>query len=255
MFCKFSEPGKAVENEDSYIDIEIEIAESLPNAPDALAIYFSDVEKFCTGIPEEELFAIDTRKAVYANRIYSLGAVIDNIPAEDIHSAKRYTMALNLYDQDRLKKAAGPLIDEAAWQNQNTVKANLSSIYCADCFESRALSIMSEARKKSKIDELWARYNEPLSKSEHARWAADKLLTGYRPLNDKELFCDERLSYVPHVAARKNQYRKSLKQRLEDPAHIDLCSYSDLRRINPDDLKYDSFLMLAIPKILDRLKR
>ena len=36
--------------------------------------------------------------------------------------------------------------------------------------------------------------------------------------------------------------------------HIDLCSYRELRRVNPDDMKYDCFLMLAIPKILEKVK-
>ena len=51
----------------------------------------------------------------------------------------------------------------------------------------------------------------------------------------------------------RKEYRDSLKKEIGERAHIDLCSYSDLRRVNPDDMKYDSFLMLAIPNILAKV--
>ena len=94
----------------------------------------------------------------------------------------------------------------------------------------------------------WERYDEALSKSEHARWVADKLIMGYRPLNEAERFQDEGL-----FGSDKVKYRKRLKNNASDPVHIDLCSYRDLRRIDPDSLKYDSFLMLSIPGILKRV--
>ena len=97
---------------------------------------------------------------------------------------------------------------------------------------------------------LWAKYNEALSKSEHARWVVEKLIMGFRPLNEEERLEDETLSTNKK---RRKEYRDSLKKNPAKLAHIDLCSYSDLRRVNPDDLKYDSFLMLAIPKILEKI--
>ena len=75
-----------------------------------------------------------------------------------------------------------------------------------------------------------------------------KLIMGFRPLNEKERMKDEVL-----FGAEKRQYRNKLKKNALDPAHIDLCSFAELRRINPSDLKYDSFLMLAIPGILEKL--
>ena len=97
---------------------------------------------------------------------------------------------------------------------------------------------------------LWAKYNEALSKSEHARWAVEKLIMGFRPLNEEERLDDEKLA--AHKKKRK-EYRNNLKKNSSKLAHIDLCSYSDLRRVNPDDMKYDSFLMLAIPNILAKV--
>ena len=68
---------------------------------------------------------------------------------------------------------------------------------------------------------------------------------GFRPLNLKERLQDER-----SFGKEKEQYRSQLKKNAQDPVHIDLCSFAELRRINPSDLKYDSFLTLAIPRIL-----
>ena len=95
---------------------------------------------------------------------------------------------------------------------------------------------------------LWAKYNEALSKSEHARWVVEKLIMGFRPLNEEERLEDETLSTNKK---RRKEYRDGLKKNAAKLAHIDLCSYSDLRRVDPDNMKYDSFLMLAIPKILE----
>jgi hypothetical protein len=100
---------------------------------------------------------------------------------------------------------------------------------------------------------LWAEYNEPLSRSEHSRWVVEKLILGYRPLNDEERAHDEYLQM--QGCGRNKDYRNQLKRRDKDPVHIDLCSYSELRRINPNDLKYDSFLMLAIPIVLHKVRK
>jgi hypothetical protein len=56
-------------------------------------------------------------------------------------------------------------------------------------------------------------------------------------------------------SGKNKEYRKKLKSRDKDPAHIDLCPYRELRRTNPNDLKYDSFLMLAIPVILHKVRK
>ena len=100
---------------------------------------------------------------------------------------------------------------------------------------------------------LWAEYNEPLSRSEHSRWVVEKLILGYRPFNDEERAHDEYLQM--QGCGRYKKYRDDLKRRDKDPAHIDLCSYRELRRINPGDLKYDSFLMLAIPIVLHKVRK
>ena len=45
-------------------------------------------------------------------------------------------------------------------------------------------------------------------------------------------------------------YMSALKGLKKKGRHIDICSYKDLRRVNPGDMKYDFFLMLAMPQIM-----
>jgi hypothetical protein len=252
-YCKFVDNNFTKTNSDSHIDIEIHIVKDCPKdeGGNILFIRQEEVDVFFENHSNDnDYLSIDTRKAVYASRIYGLGGEIDNLPAEDIHCAKRYALAMNVYLHQILKKKPGMLVDEENWKDQSIVKENLSNIFCADCFESRNLCIQqcwdgSVGKKK-----MWEQHNEALSKSEHARWVVEKLIMGYSPLNAQQRYKDESLFYDKKA---KGQYRKSLKRNAENPVHIDLCSYADLRRINPNDLKYDSFLMLAIPKILERV--
>lgn len=255
-YCKYTLDGKKA-NAESYIDVEFEFVENTPeidtNNTNIILIKESDVISFCDKQPEEIIYCIDTRKAQYAGRMYDLGVLIDNLPSENIHDAHRYTLALDFFQYDRLLTPLGKLINKEKWENLIKAKNSLSNIFCADCFESRERSIELSRENDSQADaELWEKYNKALSMSEHARWVVEKLIMGFRPFNEVERLEDERLS--PYKAKRK-QYRNDLKNKAKSPAHIDLCSYNTLRRTNPDDLKYDSFLMLAIPKILEKIRK
>lgn len=249
-YCKYSFNGTTY-NKDSYIDVEFCIVNSWEGGESEFIkkMTIADVGDFLKD-KEEEVQCIDIRKAVLAGRMYDLGTLIDNLPAEDIHCAKRYVMALDVFQHSMLRKS----IKE---KEKEDVVLN---VFCADCFESRAKGIKQyckEVNKKREEDkekimkeeEAWAENNEALSMSEHGRWVVEKLIMGFRPLND-----EERLEDDQRFGNAKKQYRNDLKKRKKDPTHIDLCSYADLRRINPEDMKYDSFLMLAIPKILKKLR-
>lgn len=258
-FCKVVNKGQTAENDGYYIDVEIHIVDDLPISDKNNMLLFteSDVAHFCKQKEREEIFCIDTRKAVYTSRIYDLGLELNNIPAEDIHCAKRYSLALDVFQHIKLKKAVGKMIDETSWErlSLSRIKEGISNIMCSDCFSLREESIKRYAKGNDlKTMELWEKYNEALSKSEHARWVVEKLIMGYRPLNQEERYHDENLHVQLKNKEKKKKYRDSLKRVDNDPAHIDICSYRNLRRINPDDLKFDSFLMLAIPKILEKVK-
>ena len=252
-YCKLSVNGSEPTNANTYVGIEICVVEEWnENAPkDAIIMTEDDVNSFVGGHNEDDIFCIDTRKAVMTQRMYSLGSWIDNLPAEDIHCAQRYATALNVFQRTLLRKPLTQLVDGKKWAcDLTTIKNELSNVYCADCFESRAAGVAQYAKAQGITEEeAWAECVEALSKSEHSRWVVEKLIMGYRPLNEKE-----RMNVECLFGKERLQYRNQLKKNVQDPAHIDLCSFANLRRINPFDLKYDSFLMLAIPGILERLK-
>ena len=83
---------------------------------------------------------------------------------------------------------------------------------------------------------------QAMAKCEHARWNVEKLILGFSTLTPEELYEDNR-----RFGSSRNSYRKELKKKAH---HIDLCSYHHLQRINPADMKYDCFLMLAMVRIL-----
>ena len=320
-YCKYSEPGKATENPNSYIDIEINVVRSFPEESDAnneeklIRIHAADVLAFLDTVKDEDkdndIFSIDTRMAVYASRLYQVGVVFQNIPSEDIHCAERYSLALDIFQYKVLSKKFEKMVnDDWAGMKQTKIKEKISNIFCSDCFSLRENSIIlqtdkdkekdkrtkgadelpnvkdeekadpngrpgnqpdekDKAKKKSnsmkrlfeylsdrerkKVRNLWEKNNEALSRSEHVRWVVEKLILGYRPLDEKERFHDDSLHVQFKNKDKRKKYRDSLKQ-MADPAHIDLCSYRNLRRTNPDDMKYDSFLMLAIPFIIQKVK-
>ena len=248
-----------VYNENSFLDIELELIGfggmnfSKYNSADNLRIKESDI----TGEKPEE--TIDISMAQRVNMVYNVGTDIDNLPPDDPNTADRYDKALFYFcyqqppkeTQERWYKMGNSQID---------IKNKLSNVLCSDCFPSRLIYIINENKKeKEKIINfidlgkyVKKKYKrvvgvvkeniESLSRCEHARWNVEKLLLGFHPLSEKEHLEDEQL-----FGKDRKDYRKALKKR---GIHIDLCSYRDLRRINPGDMKYDCFLMIAMPRIL-----
>ena len=257
-YCKTVYHGKTSANEGFYIDIELHIQKECPNLngeKETICFSEQDVDTYIKDKDVEKLLDIDTRKAIYASRIYDLGAELYNIPAEDIHCTERYMLALDVFQHEMLKKEVNKITTEN-WKamNLSIIKESISNVFCSDCFVFRETCLVKSEREKYRRSKtVWAKYNEQLSVSEHARWVVEKLIMGYRPFTHKERYYDEQLHVQFKNKEKKKAYRDNLKRRDSDPAHIDLCSYRDLRRINPDDLKFDSFLMLAIPKILEEV--
>ena len=239
-----------VRNPDAYLDVAIDVLRDLPvTGPAAIRITEDEVQRFVQETAEEDIFTIDTRRAVLAGRVYELGAVIDNIPAEDIHSAQRYIHALDIYRYKVAEEKIGPLVQPEQWEKNPTAVVNgVSSLCCSDCFASRAQGIRQFSRRHGIPEqEAWAMHNEALSLSEHNRWMVERLIMGIRQFDT-----NERLTYETLFGRNRMTYWKRLKNNHKDPAHVDLCSYRDLRRIDPNNLKYDSFLLLAIPIILEK---
>ena len=249
-YCRYSVFG-TVKNGDSYIDIELDIVGRRPEDGDGILITEEEVMAFADSTGPALLFSIDTRKAVLAGRTYNLGSAIDDLPYESLYSAGRYNRALYTFQYKVLQdRSAGSLIGPDWDKNPAAVVRGLSNIHCSDCFESRELAIRLQCPGYDSLNDrekmaLWEKNDDALSRSEHNRWVVEKLIYGFRPLNTREqteyesLFGDERAAYASR-----------LKNEPVSPAHLDICSYSELRRIDPGSLKYDSFLVQAIPLIL-----
>lgn len=241
-------------NEDSYIDIAIEIVtEAGSNCvlqKIQPIITEEKVLKYIESIHPDDIFSIDTRKALCGGKVYNLGDVIDNIPFEDINSANRYSNALSTFNNKVLRITHDEKLIEEEWKsNLSAAKSGISNVFCSDCFEIREKEI-KKIEKKDKLNESdWSKHITELSHCEHNRWVVEKLILGYQPLGRKERFEYEHL-----FGDSRKAYVKKLKSNIESPMHIDICSNRDLRRIDPDNMKYDSFLMLAIPLILSNIR-
>ena len=252
--CRYTLFGET-HNADSYLDIEVELVEKAPEAPGAITFTEEDIKAFLASADPEEVFSIDTRKAVFANRVYSLGAVIDNIPYEDINGAGRYSRALDTFQYRVLGNAKGARLVNDRWKSRVAARNGLSNVICADCFESRELAIRRQCSNYNKLSResraaLWEKNSYALSVSEHCRWTTEKLVLGFRPFG-----LEERCLYESHFGSERASFCRQAKSAAESPSHVDICSYRRLRLTDPASLKYDTFLMLAIPLILDKVGR
>lgn len=253
-YCKYSVSG-TVKNEESFVDIELNIVRSRPVDECGILITEEEVRAFAASSDPALLFSIDTRKAVFAGRTYKLGAAVDNLQYEGPYSPGRYNQALYTFQYKVLQdKQLLPLIGQDWEMNRAAVMSGVSNIHCSDCFESRELAVRRQCSGYDKLGEkkrmaLWEKNNDALSQSEHNRWLTEKLILGYRPLNAREMTEFESL-----FGQEKSAYLSRLKNDPSSPAHIDLCSFRDLRRIDPGNMKYDSFLVLAIPLILRAIR-
>lgn len=252
--CRYSVFGE-LHNGNSYLDIEVELVNGAPEDPSAIIFTEEDVQAFLAGQDPEKVFSIDTRKAVFANRVYSLGAVIDNIPYEDISGTGRYSRALDTFQYRVLGKAKGARLVSERWKSRVAARNGLSNVICADCFESRELAIRRQCPDYDSLDKkeraaLWEKNSYALSVSEHCRWTTEKIILGFRPFS-----LEERCLYESHFGSARASFCRQVKNAAESPSHVDICSYRRLRLMDPASLKYDTFLMLAIPLILDKVGR
>lgn len=188
---------------------------------------------------------IDILPAILVNMVYQTGADINNLPAYDNANIQRYSSALSVFCYHVKQKEAVKIWSKTGWENKlsclccaDSIGVKLSSILDMDWENVASCLLRDEAALQNAIEENI----DALALCEHSRWNVEKLIFGFRPFSAAERYEDEAL-----FGDAKTNYRKSKK---EKRIHIDLCSYRNLRRINPEDIKYDYFLMLAIPHIL-----
>ena len=271
-YCELSLYGKT-KNKDSYIDIALEVVEEAKEAPQEdgimpITITEEEVQKWLDS-KSDDICHIDTRKAIYADKSYELGAEIKNIPYEDINCADRYFKAINTFHNVIYHLDSNTTLTSKWGSNIYKIRCGLSNIYCADCFEIREKELrflaqqdyttpknvlrkwienMPRAQKKRELKALQNHIKE-FAHSEHNRWVVERLILGFRPLGKKE-----KLEYEHLFTHQRENYLSKLKKDAESPQHMDICSNKELRRVDPDNMRYDSFLMLAIPLIMKKVR-
>lgn len=272
-YCLYSKNGDsfnkeyqdASRNNKLPIDVEFEFLDAKyvdTNFLDGqIVIKSQEVDSYFETCKETEL---EVTKGMLVSMVYQTGAPIDNLPACDNDNVARYATALNVFcynlriDEIVKEWCNGAKIQENGGYKPIDVKNQLSSIFCADCFEARLRGLL-DTRNKSLSEYLLYDFGyvmekisdqdtiNALAQCEHNRWNVERLILGYSPLDEMDLF---------KIESCFGQERKDVIKNLKkDFRHIDLCSNKDLRRLNPGDVKYDYFLMLAMPQILlSRLK-
>lgn len=259
-----------VDNEYSYIDIELELVEF---DDDDFDKYEADISnnRLCPIVVDNKVVKdivcgkdiqqySDLTNACRANMVYNVGDDFDNLPPDDANTADRYNRALLYFcyqqsHNDTMKKwdeICSKDDDENSFGYQIQLRNKLSNVFCTDCFVPRLKSLFDNKTCKNFETTLQhheaevlasvSRNLQKLAMCEHARWNVEKLILGFSPLTEEEHY-----EYAKCFGASRDSYRKKLKNKAH---HIDLCSYQDLRRIDPANMKYDCFLMMAMVRIL-----
>jgi hypothetical protein len=150
-----------------------------------------------------------------------------------------------------------------AW-NTSKIWGQWSNIYnaCSIPTKNRSISISEEeyeqlwnaaSYKKGRLaigteqistPGLHCRFSQ-LAEVEHNRWNVEKLLMGYRILNQKEK------GELIGLQNDKTAFKDKVDKLKGDPtkAHPDICPFSELKVIDPGVEDYDYLLSLAIPDI------
>lgn len=219
-------------NQNSFIDIKVQIvAGQKMEQEEGTTFVITESMLSEMDITEEEM-RIDISSAKNVNMIYMIGEAIDNHPPYDFANVNSYDFAIEVFRNKFSRKE----IDDC-WDNIGKLELKLSNVFCADCLKIKYQWICRQKKKDIK------NYIDALARSEHSRWNVEKLILGYRPLDEMEKY-----KFGILIGNEKNCYRIERKNK---KAHVDLCSYHELRRIHPHDMKYDYFLMLAAKYILN----
>lgn len=259
-YCKCNmEPDKDAESLVP-LDIEFEFLNINPYANNNVRrITLADVEK-CTKDYDTANAKMDVTMGMLVNMVYNTGAEIQNLPATDNANIERYSTALNVFcyklksDKICMKWSECAKPDKDGNYKENDIKNKLSSVFCADCFGTRIRGLLDTKKKslaeyilydlETVMKEICKGENlNALARCEHARWNVEKLIMGYQPLVESDW-------YELENCFGKERDDKIKKLKKKEFKHIDICSYKNLRRVNPADIKYDYFLMLSMPQIM-----
>lgn len=148
------------------------------------------------------------------------------------------------------------LANQESYWRQCSVVDQWSSEYNANSIATKIRMIGLDFERSS-IEDMQQHLDkkevmDTLIKVEHNRWNTEKLLSGFRPLYVSEWQEFERLltsDSVKQYNALKKQYKKGFEM-----AHIDICSFQDLKHIDFSSIEYDEVLTRAFPGIVKRYR-
>ena len=265
--CKISfvdnDERSTIQDESLPLDIEFEFSKkTIDSYKESDGVYLQIIKKedIKDSINVQECF--DVTKGMLVNMVYTTGSDIDNLPASDYANIERYSTALNMFcyklkhEVIREKWNDTVIPDKNGNYDKIKIKNQLSSIFCADCFESKLRAIL-DIKEKTILEylhndfymvmkELCKKENiTALACCEHVRWNVEKLIMEFSPLSPEDWYKIE-----CSFGTDRNKIVTKLKKAKENPKHIDLCSCRNLRRVHPANMKYDYFLMLAMPQII-----
>ena len=153
-----------------------------------------------------------------------------------------------------IEKESGLPLQDFYWR-RCTVADQWSSNYNANSIPTK-LRYLGLDLDSSPIEEITKKLNSPgimemLVHVEHNRWNTEKLLTGFRPLEEQELkefdcMIQENSDYK-EIKKQKKFYQQGWEM-----AHLDICSFEDLKVYDAPSIVYDEILTRALPYIVLR---
>ncbi|MDY3670467.1 MAG: hypothetical protein SO050_04910 [Prevotella sp.] len=207
------------------------------NNEDIHTKYFQKYE-----VPRKDVLFADTDRimnlkvAKKINAIYHFSNYLGDIRACDIDNVNRYSQAIKIFATYTKDKD----LDER-WDKLKDLPLILSNVYCADGIQSKIRGFKCKTPKE--LQKIISNHLKLFAKCEHTRWNVEKLILGFREWNAREAY-----EYEFLYGSEAKNYKD--RKKIEERAHIDICSSRTLRRIDLESVKYDNFFMLAIPYIV-----
>ncbi len=177
---------------------------------------------------------IDIIAAKRANSIYCIGCELYNLPDISPEDIEMYEIPLRLFETETF--ADNP---DDSWKRLS-LKHKISNVLCTDTFPVRLKMLGCQCQDVQTVTCEIEKHILELSKCEHSRWVAEKLIMGYKPWTARHHY-----EYSIMFGDKKKEYHKRLKA---EEYHLDICSYDNLCRLDPKNRKFDTFLILSCLK-------
>lgn len=177
---------------------------------------------------------VDVIPAQKVHMAYCVGEDLNKIDENDIASVHAYSRAIRHYGLTLWQKRKR----QNQW-DKCSLTNKLSSFLLSECLESYKRSVCVNGRWYKK--KLYRALPE-LARTEHLRWCVAQLIAGFRPYSTQEMVHYSTLSIQEKAIDKKEKKAQKI--------HLDICSNKELSKNDFDAIKYDSLLLLVMPKIV-----